>query len=514
MRNRVITLLAGLAIGAATLASATGARANGVFPNAGQIVIDPTDPAHIVVRTTYGVLTTREGGEPWDWICESAVGYGSGFHPAVALTEDGTLLAGLDSGVGLANGSTCSWSKVAGALDGALVVDLSVEKSALSHVVLVTSKGASGAGQFWTSEDNGTSWVKTGSDLPAGFVPLTVDVAPSDPMRVYVTAIIGGAGTQKGSLLVSDDRGATWSQFSVPSSDGDHAPYIGGIDPSNADRVFVRNDGMPGRLFSFDRALGTFTQIFTAQGILRGFALSPDGATLLVGGSSDGIWRAPQDTLVFEKRSEVATRCLTWTAQGVYSCATEFASGFTVGLSKDEGATFEPVMHLPCVRGPLECAPDTQVGAECPSQWPAVALQIGADDCASTSAGGGGAGGSGAAGGGGAGAGATGGGGASTNSTTGEGAATSGEGAGGAGGEGAGANGPGDGGCTCSLPGAGSASTSGSASAAASTSPRKGLSHPDDRPEAPTSPGACPFLGLAASLLVFRRGRRRATPRA
>ena len=324
--------LAAAALSALIAALPTPAAANGVFPNAGQIAVDPTDPQHVVIRTTYGILTTREGGAPWDWICESAVGYGSGYHPAIALTANGTLVAGLADGLGLASADTCGWSKVSGALDGLFVVDVSVEKSDLSRVVLITSGSAASAGQLWTSDDNAATWVKTGANLPAGFEPLTIDVAPSDPMRVYVTAQIGNGNTKKGTLFVSDNRGDTWSQFSVPNTDIDHAPYIAGVDPLDPDRLFVRNDGVPGRLFLFDRAAGTFTPIFTGAGILRGFALSPDGATLLVGGSSDGIWRAPTDTLDFEKRSSVATRCLTWTAAGVYSCATEFADGFTVGL--------------------------------------------------------------------------------------------------------------------------------------------------------------------------------------
>ncbi len=48
---------------------------NGVFPSADQIVFDPADPARAVARMTYGLLTTRDGGASWRWICEGAVGY-------------------------------------------------------------------------------------------------------------------------------------------------------------------------------------------------------------------------------------------------------------------------------------------------------------------------------------------------------------------------------------------------------------------------------------------------------
>lgn len=165
-------------------------------------------------------------------------------------------------------------------------------------------------------------------------------------------------------------------------------------------------------------------------------------------------------------------------------------------------------MHLPCVRGPLECGPETVVGAQCPAEWPAVALQIDASTC-DTGSGGGGASGSGS----GSGAGTNTGG----DNTGGSGAAGGGNGPGPGGngsGPGSGAqNGgntepPSDMGCACSL-----ARTS-----IALSPPRKTPStSPQDRGSEPPrgpSPSAGALASLALTLLVFRRGRRRATERA
>lgn len=473
MSTRALTVLRA-ALAASVILSGSGpARANGVFPSAGQIVIDPSDPSHVVVRTTYGILTTRDGGEPWDWICESAVGYSSGFHPSVAVTEGGAVIAGIPAGVAIAQGDTCAWGLAAGVPMDALVVDLSLEKSDPSRAVAISASGPAGPARLWASEDGGATWLQAGAPLPAGFTPLTVDVAPSDPMRVYVSAQV----STKGSLLVSSDRGETWQSFTVPSTNAEQLPYIGAIDPQDAGRVYIRTDGTPGRLFVFDHAAATFTEVFVGAGLLRGFALSPDGQTVLVGGGSDGIQRAPASTLAFEKVSSVATRCLTWTSSGVYTCATEFADGFTVGLSHDEGATFEPLMHLSCVRGPLACAPDTAAGAECPSEWPAVAIQIDQAECT-------GGGGSGASGAGGT---STGTGGATGSGGTTGGAA--GSGGGGPAGDGPTSNAPTSngpsGGCACALARGGATDTSVLAQVS----------------------------GLAALAVLFRRGRRRATPR-
>jgi hypothetical protein len=379
------SLLLRAALPACLIALGSGpARANGVFPSAEQIVVDPSDPSHVVVRTTYGLLTTRAAGDPWDWICETAVGYSSGYHPSIALTEGGAVLAGLSDGVAISGGDTCAWGLASGVPAGAHVVDLSVEKGAPSRVVAITASNAAGPARLWESIDGGAAWTQAGAPLPAGFTPLTVDVAPSDPMRVYVSAQV----STKGALLVSLDRGQTWQSFTVPAASAEDQPYIGAVDPVDADRVYIRTDGVPGRLLVFDHATITFTEIFFGAGLLRGFALSPDGQTLLVGGGSDGIQRAPAATFTFEKVSSVQTRCLAWTSAGVYTCASRFPDGFTIGLSRDEGATFEPVLTQPCVRGPLECDPATTAGAACPSEWPAVAIQIDTKECTAGSGGG------------------------------------------------------------------------------------------------------------------------------
>src|SRR5262245_37707256 len=76
-----------------------GALANGRFPAAGQVGIDPGDARHVVLRTTYGLIQTTDSGSSWRWICEQAIGYGGTEDPAMAVTGDGTVLAGTFMGL-------------------------------------------------------------------------------------------------------------------------------------------------------------------------------------------------------------------------------------------------------------------------------------------------------------------------------------------------------------------------------------------------------------------------------
>ncbi|MGK3967122.1 WD40/YVTN/BNR-like repeat-containing protein [Sorangium sp. So ce118] len=455
-RPRSRPVRAALLLAAALASLPSPAAANGVFPSADQLVFDPADPARAVARMTYGLLATQDGGASWRWICEGAVGYDDtgGQAPPIAAAAGGRVLAALGDGLVVGAEGGCAWTG-AKELAGKAVVDLSVRQGDPSHAVAVA---AGDRHVLWASRDGGASWARAGTPLPAGFQARTVDVAPSDPRRVYVSGLESAAGSVKGALARSIDGGETWETATVPTSTTSREPYIAGVDPLDADVLYVRIASAPGRLFVSTDGGASFKSAFETQGFVRAFAISPDGATVAVGSDIDGVFRAPSSTLAFERVSGIAPRCFAWTEAGLYACASEFLDGFTIGLSLDGGATFAPLLQQACIGGPLECAASTAVGALCPSDWPRIALMTGHKDCtpdAGSPAAGSGAGASGA--GGAAGAGGAGSAGGATAVSGGGGAsAGSGAGAGGPSGVSGGGAAPGAaGGCGCGASGAG-----------------------------------------------------------
>jgi MYXO-CTERM domain-containing protein len=369
---------------ALSLSFASVASANGRFPYANQLVVDPSDNKHIVLRTTYGVVQTFDSGANWKWLCETSVGYGGKFDPAIGVTKTGRILIGLFDGLSSSSDRGCSFERVGvDIFTKQYVIDLVVEQKDPSRVVAITSTGLGDAGfhvAVGESLDSGATWKAAGVDLPKDFNSETIEVAPSRTERIYASGIVGMP--RVGAIEKSDDRGATWERLPIDLGKDGLAPYLSAVDRNNPDVVWVRIDGdaalmAPDRLLVSRDGAKTWTEVASIPGEMLGFALSPDGSKVAFGGPTDGVFVASTTDPKPVRVSTFGARCLTWTPDGLYLCANEYPDGFTVGLSKDEGKTFAPIYQLANL-SPLECAPSTSTGALCPKDWPGVQATIGA----------------------------------------------------------------------------------------------------------------------------------------
>jgi hypothetical protein len=347
---------------------APAAHANGAFPAVSQLVADPSDPAHLVLRSNFGLLSTRDSGENWDLICEGGVGY-QNVEPPIAVLDDGTTIAALPAGIAFSAAAECDFAFAAGVTT--YVADVSRVPGSASEALAVSVDIDRNESTLWRSADGGKSWQKAGfplSDLNAA----TLDSAP-EAADLYIS----GTSSAGGILAHSSDAGQHWAIYKVPGASQVSAPYIAAVADSNT--VYVRLSGAPGQLLVTRDGGLHFNTRLTFHGTMDGFALSPDGTLALASGRADGVWRAPTASLVFEQLSCAKLRCLSWTAAGLFACADEFEAGFLVGESRDSGQSFEPRLHLPCVRGPLACTSGSSVGAACPAAWPAISEQLGTD---------------------------------------------------------------------------------------------------------------------------------------
>lgn len=377
MHRRFSSLALCTGLAAAGLFVAPTALANGKFPEADFFVAAPSSPDQLVVRATFGLLRSLDRGKTWGWVCETGALY-LNYEPAVAITENDNVLLSYLDGVGVAPADMCDWQKPAGDFTGVFVADVSIDPSTPSTAYAVSAQSGVNITRVYRSTDNGQTWAQAGVDLPTNFLAKTLDIPAGAADTIYVSGQDTSTGVIVGRFARSTNGGDTWELFDIPQSGVGTTPYIAAIDPNDPAKIYVRLDGAPGRLMVSSDAGEQWNEVFTGTGFLKGFALSPDGQTVVVGGDLDGVNRADTSTFSFEKASDVGVRCMRWTPEGLYVCADETTDGFTIGVSQDKGSSFDVLLHLPCLPGPIDCGGGTTVGQTCPAEWPALATQIGA----------------------------------------------------------------------------------------------------------------------------------------
>jgi hypothetical protein len=164
------------------------------------------------------------------------------------------------------------------------------------------------------------------------------------------------------------DDGVHWMERFAPPLTNEVNVYIAAVDPTDADRVYLRTEGQS-RLFVTGDAGLTFQVPFSSlTGQMVGFALSPDGSKIYAGSREDGLFVAARSGLgspgAFQvKNASIHVQCLATRGTELWACADE-PSGFVAGVSSDDGATFAPKFHLYDVQGPLACSPDA-AAAQC-----------------------------------------------------------------------------------------------------------------------------------------------------
>jgi MYXO-CTERM domain-containing protein len=157
---------------------------------------------------------------------------------------------------------------------------------------------------------------------------------------------------------VSTDKGASWTERPTPFDPVTEAGiYIGAVDPNDADRVYVRSDGVSRLLVTSD-AGKTFMVAFKFVDNMLGFALSADGSKVYLGDAAQGLWAASSTDLNFQNvLPKLAVQCLKTHGNDLWACSNE-PSGFVAGVSNNGGASFVAKLHLLDIQSALACPGD------------------------------------------------------------------------------------------------------------------------------------------------------------
>jgi hypothetical protein len=385
------------ALGLVLALTASGARANGRFPRGEHLFEFPSDPNHLLLAATYGLVTTNDRGKNWYYVCETAFSHvpaipGFTGDPLLALTADESILAGVTARVTRSTDAACGWTKVLEE-EGKTVDDIAVAPSNRNiAVALVRTPIAPVSSQIYETTDGGATWKPIGTPITNIVVGYTIDIDPKDPAHLMVTGITDyDQTTGLGVFLNSTNRGMTWTTTPIPKTNVNAPPYIAAVHPTDAKVVFVRTDEWPDNdiggynandaLFYTKDGGQTWTELLRpigpdSGGKLFAFALSPDGATALAGYGDPvdsggrrvdptvtGIYRssgpdysfgvAPKPTWV------ESITCLTWTARGVYACGAPGGATNFIGFASDPtnltSAGFTRIMDVANLKGQPPC---------------------------------------------------------------------------------------------------------------------------------------------------------------
>ncbi|HVU02678.1 MAG TPA: hypothetical protein VHE30_13045 [Polyangiaceae bacterium] len=392
MRTHAAGLGAALFLGG-TLAAGV-ASADGGTPRAFEMIAEPGNPDDLVLRSDFwGFYRTRDGGKTWSWTCAEAYGVDSKSpnHLGIAVATGGrVLVARYGHGVEYTDDG-CTWSSLP-AFAGLYVSDV---RATLNGVYVVTSPSANGDASFtgyvYVSSDGGSEFSPKGSPLPPNFGARQFAVAPSDPKRWYVSG--RELEATPGTLMRSEDEGATWDATTVPLTDPFMGLRIAGVDPANPDVVFLWGDTLedpggvasPDQLWVSDDGGKTVRQILESPHDLPGFAFSPDGTDVYVGGIAAGLLHARVADVLAQGQSAFQ-QALTGSARptdkdrrvwGLYFGPNGLTAGvdnftragvpaFSYGSWIADDHDFSKLMDI-CDPDYAACAPSTKTGSVCAS---------------------------------------------------------------------------------------------------------------------------------------------------
>lgn len=319
-----------------------------------------------VALTNFGLL--YQAGDRWEVSCDDTYA----LAPAARLRRapDGRIFAPSDQGL-LFTADGCGFQQAGGALAGKIIFDVAFDAGSPQRVWALGDLPR----KLWLSGDAGLTFTQLQS-FPDPFTVTRLVSAPSDPQRLYIFGRSAQGGSPTG---VSTDGGQTVTSFDLSLAADPKPPTpleflgISAVDPLTV--YFVSLDGTGDEIWRTTDGGKTVRRLLKLEGMeaLGGFAFGPTSGTIYVAGTSTDLipqigqpparlyisrdggttWQTPIPSPTQGPRFT----CLAASGDAIYACTPGELLGdpFMVGVSRDEGKTWSPLVKLDSLGSARAC---------------------------------------------------------------------------------------------------------------------------------------------------------------
>jgi len=375
-------------------------RANGAFPDSQGILVPAARPDEILLETNFGLVASSDGGRSWLWSCEQPsnnLGYLYQYGPAprnrIFALSEGKLIH--------SDNQSCGWLAATGMVASKGLTDFFPDPADPDRVLAAGFDNTTFDYAVYASHDGGTSFDALLYDSGVRNEIDGVEIARSDPHTIYATTSLLATGAP--ALVHSSDDGAHWQSVDLLATLGAGTLRIVAVDPGDAQRVLLLFKGTSQEKLALSRDGGKTVSVALDPGPgnhFTSYARTAAG-TILIGGvdiSTNPVLYRSHDsgvsfTLVAQPQPHV--RGLAARGNQVYAATDNFADGYALGVTSDEGASWRPVMsydQVSAIAGCLKsscqtlCAQEVMLdlwpAAVCSADPPASAGDAGTDAAA------------------------------------------------------------------------------------------------------------------------------------
>ena len=357
---------AGLVSAAILVGAAPEAEANGRAPGTSSIHFRRGHDADIVAGMTFGVILTHDHGVTWHWMCEDAVGYGGTYDPDYVYSASGSVFATTFDGLRVMRDG-CTF----GLVDEAVNFFSEVSEDSSGKLFFAAAQTASGTNpgnsSIYSSTDDGVTLSPPVSPGMPGDWWSSLEVAPSNPQRIYATGYRFAQGAKVIFSFRSTDGGATYQP--MPTTGLTLMPNskleIAGISATNPDLVYahvvLEDNAITDALYRSMDGGQSWTRILGKPGSLA--VLVRSNGDLIAGIPSERLQRSTDQGVTWTPLAGAphSTCVVESAAHEVWACSQELTSqtapgdGFTIMKSTDNLASWSGVLKFADIQAPVAC---------------------------------------------------------------------------------------------------------------------------------------------------------------